>query len=342
MGSGAGRIETHSAGRRAVLKFQKAEPVRYGGHVPQAVVKNRSFEYEVHGDPAGVPLLLVMGLGGQMTSWPTDFIEMLVDRGFRVVRFDNRDSGLSWKGSMVPMKQSRQLLATVSPRFVNSEYRLTDMAADAVGILDHLGIDAAHVVGMSMGAMIAQTVAIEHPRRVLSLTSVMSTTGNRRVGTIAPRVLPKMARLTKRNPSTYVERQCELFRTISGSSHDPVESRRRIEFDFQRSYCPDGTGRQLAAIMASPDRTDDLGRLRVPALVVHGMQDTLVQPSGGMATARAIPGARLLMFNDMGHDLPKSRRAEIADAIADLADTADTAGVKRAAGQGPALQSVGG
>ncbi len=254
-----------------------------------------------------------------MTSWPDDFVQMLVDRGFRVVRFDNRDSGLSWKGSTAPMNQGRQLLATIAPRYAKSEYQLTHMAGDAVGILDHLGIDAAHVVGMSMGGMIAQTMAIEHPRRVLSLTSIMSTTGNRRVGGVAPRVFPKIARLTKRDEATHVERQCELFQIISGSSQDPAESRRRIQADYQRSYCPDGTGRQLAAIMASPDRTDDLRRLRIPALVVHGMQDTLVQPSGGLATAKAIPGARLLMFNDMGHDLPKTRRSEIADAIADRA-----------------------
>jgi pimeloyl-ACP methyl ester carboxylesterase len=287
--------------------------------MPSTVVQGFTIEYQVEGE--GTPLLLVMGLGAQLVFWPQSFVDELVRRGFQVIRFDNRDSGLSSKGTMAPMSTLRQIASTFIRRLARSEYLLTDMARDAIGVLDAVGVSKAHVVGASMGGMIAQTLAIEHPTRVSSLTSIMSTTGNSRVGRIAPRLLRSSRRLLAEDEATFVERQVELFRLVSGSAQDPMEARRMIEASYRRNYCPDGTARQLAAIMASPDRTPSLRSLRVPTLVVHGLADPLVQPSGGIATAEAIPGARLLMFPDMGHDLPPTRHGEIAAAIAELANS---------------------
>jgi pimeloyl-ACP methyl ester carboxylesterase len=279
-----------------------------------------TLEYEIQG--TGTPLLMIMGLGGQLTSWTPGFVEELVARGFQVVTFDNRDSGLSTKGTLKPASMSRQILGTLARRFANSEYKLADMANDAAGLLDGLGIASAHVVGMSMGGMIAQSLAIAHPEKVRSLTSVMSTTGNKRVGRIGLKAMPKLAKLTVGDESTYVDRSVAIFDIVSGSSFNESEARATAQRDRARSYCPDGTARQTAAIMSSPDRTPQLQALRVPTLVVHGMEDVLVTPSGGMATAKAVEGARLLMFPDMGHNLPKKRHAEIAEAILENSERA--------------------
>jgi pimeloyl-ACP methyl ester carboxylesterase len=272
-----------------------------------------TLEYEIQG--TGTPLLLIMGLGGQLSSWSPGFVDELVARGFQVLTYDNRDSGLSTKGTLPPASMRRQILGTLARRFANSEYKLADMANDAAGLLDGLGIASAHVVGMSMGGMIAQSLAIAHPGKVRSLTSVMSTTGDKRVGRIGLKAMPKLAKLTVGDESTYVDRSVAIFDIVSGSSFNESEARATAQRDRARSYCPDGTARQTAAIMSSPNRTSHLQALRVPTLVVHGMEDVLVTPSGGMATAKAIAGARLLMFPDMGHNLPKKRHAEIADAI---------------------------
>jgi len=189
------------------------------------------------------------------------------------------------------------------------------MAADAVGMLDALGNERAHVVGMSMGGMISQQIAIDFPERVGSLVSVMSTTGNRRVGQPTPKVVRKSLRRQEPSIEHAVDQSVELFSEICGPTFDAAEFRELAVASVERSYRPDGTARQLAAIIASGDRTADLERLDVPTLVVHGLVDPLVRPSGGIATARAVPGSRLLMFNDMGHDLPRTRHAEIVDAI---------------------------
>ena len=281
------------------------------------LVSGITIEYEVHG--TGEPLLLVMGLGGQLVSWPDSVIDGLVDRGFQVIVFDNRDIGLSTKGTTPPPSLGQTLAALLSRRFAKSEYLLADMAADAVGLLDHLQLPSAHIVGISMGGMIAQTVAINHPSRVKSLTSIMSTTGSRRVGQPRTRDLGKLAKLTKGGADTAVERNIEVFRMISGSSFDESATRVLSERAYKRNYDPDGVARQTAAIAASPDRTPDLRRLRVPTLVVHGLEDTLVKPSGGFATTKAIPGTRMLVFPDMGHNLPVSRETETLDAVVDIA-----------------------
>jgi len=273
-----------------------------------------TIEYEEQG--TGEPLLLVMGLGGQLIDWPPDLVQMLVANGFRVIRFDNRDSGLSTEFADDAPPTRRQLLKTlVFRRDLDAPYRLGDMAADAVGLLDALEIDRVHVVGISMGGMIAQQIAIDHPTRVASLTSIMSTTGNPRVGKPKAKIVVKALRRPEPTPETAVEQGVLLFRDITGPTFDEQGFRELFQADLERSYRPKGTARNFAAILASGDRTEQLEQLDVPTLVIHGLVDTLVKPSGGIATARAVPGSTLMLFNDMGHDLPHTRHREIADAI---------------------------
>ena len=272
-----------------------------------------TIEYEEQG--SGEPLLLVMGLGGQLTDWPQEFVDLIADRGFRVIRLDNRDSGLSTEFSGPPPTTWQITKTMLFRRPLPSEYVLDDMADDAVGLLSALDVDSAHVVGVSMGGMIAQTMAIRHPGRVRSLTSIMSTTGNRRVGQPKMRLITKFARRKPPTLATAVDESIEMFREFCGPTFDEVEFREMARRSIERSFRPAGTGRQTAAIMASGDRTEQLQRLHVPTLVVHGLLDPLVRPTGGIATADAVPGSRLLMFNDMAHDLPRTRWVEIADQI---------------------------
>jgi pimeloyl-ACP methyl ester carboxylesterase len=272
-----------------------------------------TMEYESTGD--GEPLLLIMGLGGQLTDWPENVPELLASRGFRVIAVDNRDQGLSTEMDWTPPSQAKSVLGTVVGRPPKAGYLLSDMAADTAGLLDALGLDSAHVVGASMGGMIAQTLAIEHPSRVRSLTSIMSNTGDRKAGRPAARLLAAMARLPEATPATAVDRSVQTFKLISGPHFDEEVHRRRAAHSVARSFRPAGTARQTAAIMASPDRTGGLRSLRVPTLVVHGLLDPLVRPSGGIATAKAVPDSRLLMYPDMGHDLPAPRLGETIEAI---------------------------
>lgn len=285
--------------------------------MPTAQANGIDIAYEVTGD--GPPLLMVMGLGGQLTDWPAGLISLLSER-FTVIAFDNRDSGLSTHFSSTPPSTKDLFKAQFSRKPVDAEYQLTDMASDAVGLLDALNVERAHVVGMSMGGMISQTIAIEHPDRVLSLTSVMSNTGDNKNGNIAAKLMVKLARRPEPSRETAVEDSLAMFSMIAGSSWDREQHRLRSIESFERSWSPAGTGRQLAAIKASPDRTSLLAGVTVPTLVVHGLSDPLVRSSGGIATARAVPGARLLMFPDMGHDLPATRWAELTDAISANAD----------------------
>lgn len=280
-----------------------------------------TIEYEVAG--SGPPLLLVMGLGGQLVDWPQEFVDLLAER-FTVIRFDNRDIGLSTKFEWTPPPRSAALKQRFSRKSPDVGYYLSDMADDAVGLLDGLNISQAHVVGMSMGGMIAQSIAIGHPDRVLSLTSVMSTTGNPRVGGIDPKLLVPLLRRPDLTPENAIDESVWMFQRISGSAWDEEIHRENQAASLERSFCPDGTARQLACIMASPDRTPQLQQLDVPTLVIHGLADRLVLPSGGIATVKAIPDARLLMLPDMGHDIPKPRFTEIVDAIATNAQRATT------------------
>ncbi len=284
--------------------------------MPSVDVNGITIEYERSG--AGEPLLLVMGLGAQLTAWPVELVEGLVAAGFDVVRFDNRDIGLSSLCDWEPPSPVRAFLGRVFRRPVPTGYVIDDMADDAAGLLDALRIDSAHVVGASMGGMIAQALAIRHPHRVRSLTSIMSNPGDGSGGATA-RVLVQFARRPDPTQENAVDLAVQTFRLISGPHFDEWEYRPLAEAAVARSFRPEGVARQTAAVMASADRTPGLARLRVPSLVVHGLLDPLVKPSGGIATAKAIPGSRLLMFNDMAHGLPAPRLPELVGAIDRLA-----------------------
>jgi pimeloyl-ACP methyl ester carboxylesterase len=289
--------------------------------MPTVDVNGITIEYEIEGE--GEPLLMIMGLGAQLIDWPRNLVDELIGRGFQVIRFDNRDAGLSTEFTSRPPSNAEITKAFLLRRPMRSEYLLSDMAADAVGLLDALGVESAHVVGASMGGMIAQTIAIEHPRRMRSLTSIMSTTGSRRVGQPTVKLILSAGRRPVPTQGDAVEMGLEMFRKVCGPTFDEAEFRQLAQVSVARSFRPAGTGRQAAAIIASGDRTAALRKLTVPTLVIHGMLDPLVRPTGGVATARAIPGARLVMFNDMAHDLPRTRHAEIADEIASIAAVAD-------------------
>ncbi|MGA1687130.1 MAG: alpha/beta fold hydrolase [Ilumatobacteraceae bacterium] len=288
----------------------------------QAAVNGITIEFEEYG--RGDPLLLVMGLSGQLTDWPPELIEHLVAAGFRVIAPDNRDIGLSTEMSGEGLARSSVVQAMLG-RPAKAPYSLSDMASDAVGVLDHLGIDRAHVVGMSMGGMISQEIAIGWPDRVLSLTSIMSHTGDRRHGLAKPSLLWRITRLgdpDPSNPSSVVDNSMKIWQWISGPTYDEAVARQRIEAGVERSIRVQGTARQTAAIFASRDRTPLLASVKCPTLVVHGMVDPLVTPSGGRTTAKAVPGARLIEFPDMGHDLPTNRIPEIVEEIRRNADRA--------------------
>jgi pimeloyl-ACP methyl ester carboxylesterase len=278
--------------------------------------------YERVGPVDSPPVLLVMGLGTQMLGWPDGFCAELAGRGAHVIRFDNRDVGLSSHLTNVPQPDVR---AALSGDTTSAPYTLSDMAADTIGLLDALELDSAHLVGASMGGMIAQTAAIEHPRRVRSLTSIMSSTGDPSVGQASQPALSALLSPPAASRADAIERTVSIVRVIGspGFELDEAELRRRTGVAYDRAYDPGGIGRQLVAIAASGDRTAALRSLSVPTLVVHGAADPLVGVSGGRATARAIPGAELVVFDGMGHDLPRPLWAEIAERIAELVHRAE-------------------
>jgi pimeloyl-ACP methyl ester carboxylesterase len=278
--------------------------------------------YETIGDPGNPALLLVMGLGMQLIHWDLELCEGLAERGFQVIRFDNRDAGLSTKID-APVPNVMRAMAGLR---IRAPYLLSDMADDSFGLLDHLGIERAHVVGVSMGGMIAQTMAIQRPERVLSLGSMLSTPGDRRVGTPKLRVWSVLLRRAPNDRDAYIEYFMRVFRMI-GSPAYPVDEERMHEqaaATYDRCHHPAGTARQLAAILASGSRTAALRRLDVPAVVIHGKRDPLVPFRAGVATARAIPGAELLVFPGMGHDLPRELWSRFIDALTRNADRAAT------------------
>jgi pimeloyl-ACP methyl ester carboxylesterase len=279
--------------------------------------------YEQRGPEDGEPLLLVMGLGTQLIGWPDGFVDLLAGRGFRVTRFDNRDIGRSTKLRDVPPPGPLDLLLR---RREAAGYLLGDMARDAAGLLDALGLDDAHVAGASMGGMIAQTLAARHPEKVRSLTSIMSTTGGRFVGQPALAVLPMFLRPPASDPKLAVERIVQDAARVAspGFPRDEAELRAQIARAIERSAGGDqaGTGRQLMAILASGDRTAELRGITAPTVVLHGTADKLVQPSGARATAKAIPGAELRWVAGMGHDLPPGVWEQLADGICRAAERA--------------------
>ena len=269
--------------------------------------------YESIGDPADPALLLVMGLGMQLIHWDQEFCEGIAERGFHVIRFDNRDAGMSTKVD-APVPNVMRAMAGFR---IHAPYLLVDMADDSFGLLDRLGIERAHVVGISMGGMIAQTMAIRRPERVLSLGSMLSTTGDRRVGTPKLRVWSVLMRRAPDERDAYIEYFVRVFRMIGSPSYPVDEPRLREQAaaTFDRCHHPAGTARQLAAILASGSRTEALRRLEVPTVVIHGKNDPLVPFRAGVATARAIPGAELVAVPGMGHNLPPELWPRLTDAL---------------------------
>jgi len=278
--------------------------------------------YETFGDPTGRPLLLVMGLATQMLAWHEEFCGALVDLGFHVVRYDNRDIGLSTHMHDAPPPD---VMAALGGDTSSASYTLDDLADDAVALLDHLGIDRAHVVGASMGGMIAQTIAIRHPSRVASLTSIMSTPSPA-IGSPTQ----EAAAMLFAPPATSREEAVQRVRAtyeVIGSPGYPLDLEWLATISgeaYDRAYDPLGVARQLLAIHASGDRTLRLRELAVPTLVVHGDADPLVQLAGGQATAAAVPDAELLVLEGMGHNFPRELWPQITEAIAKVADRAVT------------------
>ncbi len=278
--------------------------------------------YQTFGDPDDEPLLLVMGLGGPMTWWRADLCELLARQGFYVIRYDNRDAGRS---SRVEGRVGRVTLARAfAGGRVRPPYTISDLAADGFGLLDHLGIDAAHVAGVSMGGMIVQTMAIEEPRRVLSLTSIMSTTGKRTVGWQHPNLLPALIGNRRGSREAYVKASRQMWQLIGspGFPEPEEETTARAEETWDRGVTTAGVMRQMLAIVTQPNRSARLRSVRVPALVIHGLADRMVHVSGGRATAAAIPGAELLLIDGMGHDLPPALEETFAAGIRRTADRA--------------------
>ena len=273
--------------------------------------------YERLGDPAAPPVLLLMGVGAQLIAWPDGFCAELVGHGLHVVRFDNRDAGLSTHFPDAPMPD---LPAALEGDTSSASYTLSDLAADTVGLLDALGLDSAHLVGASMGGMIAQTVAIEYPERVRSLTSMMATTGDSTVGQASPEVLATMDGAPPNGRAEVIDRTVRVFQVAGSPAYPATEAelRERAARSYDRAHDPLGMARQALAVIASGDRTPALRTLTVPTLVLHGADDPLCDPSGGRATAEAIPGAELVLVDGMGHNLPPGLWSELTARIAGL------------------------
>jgi pimeloyl-ACP methyl ester carboxylesterase len=296
-------------------------------YTPPQLAKANGIEicYDIFGKPDAEPLLLIMGLSAQMVLWDDEFCQQLAQRGFRVIRFDNRDIGHSTKLTggkrITPIDILKIRLFGILPQ---ATYKLTDMALDTIGLMDVLGIRSAHVVGVSMGGMIAQTIAIEHPQRVRSLTSIMSSTGNPKLPQPKREAMTLLMSPPPKTREEYVATFARNWKVLRQGSFpaDEAKDRARAERCYARGLNPAGVGRQMRAILASGARNKALANVRVPTLVIHGTVDPLVRPEGGRDTANAIPGAKLVMIEGMGHALPIPMWPQIIDAIADHARAA--------------------
>jgi pimeloyl-ACP methyl ester carboxylesterase len=286
----------------------------YAAVMPRATSNGLELEYDTFGAPSDPALVLVMGVGAQMIAWEPDFCGLLADEGFHVVRFDNRDIGLSTYLEELGVPDLASLVAGAS----QAPYQLADMADDVVGLLDALGIEKGHVVGASMGGMIAQQFAIDHPDRLLSLCSIMSTTGDPTVGHSQPEALAALLRPAATSREQAIEQGAATSRVFGspGFPRSEEELRAKAAASYDRAFHPAGAARQTAAIVASPDRTEGLRGVDVPTLVIHGEADQLIDQSGGKATAAAVPDAELLIISGMAHDLPRGAWPPIVEAIA--------------------------
>ena len=275
--------------------------------------------YETVGDPQNETIIFISGLGSQLVYWTDELCQRFIDRGFHIIRFDNRDVGLTSKTTGKPP----EVASIMQSHNLKVPYTLSDMAADTICVLDAVGVSRAHIVGTSLGGMIAQTVAIEYPSRVKTLTSIMSASSR---ATAVPdngeqdEAVNASLTVDLSDPKTYVDLQVEGYRVTSGPHFDPIYQREIIQRSFARCYHPEGWSYQMMAAIASGDRTEKLGTLKIPTLVIHGGVDPLIPPASGKATADAIPNAKWLLIEDMGHNLPRPRWDEIADAVAKLAN----------------------
>lgn len=284
----------------------------------QITANGITIEYDTFGDSSARPLLLVMGLGAQMTRWQPAFCEMLVEAGHYVIRFDNRDIGLSEKFDAAGVPDMAQLLLQAQAgEPVQAPYSLDDMADDAAGLLDALDIDAAHICGASMGGMIVQTMALRHAPRVRSMVSIMSSTGNPDLPKATPEASAALVSPAGTTLEEVVDRAVSVSRVIGSPAYPAAdeEIRQRARADYERSFYPVGVARQMAAIAASGNRRPELGSVTAPTLVIHGKDDPLVPLAGGIDTHEAIPGARLEVFEGMGHDLPQPLWPDIVELI---------------------------
>lgn len=289
----------------------------------EAIAKVNGIEvcYSVNGPIDGDPLLLIMGLGAQLIAWPIEFVEILADEGFRVIRFDNRDSGLSTKTIGKPPEALDLLAKALNGEEVESFYSLSDMANDAVALLDFLGYESAHIVGVSMGGMIAQTLAIEHPKCARSLTSIGSVTGAPELFTPTEEALEAIIGDTPETREEIIRANVIGSRALAGPLWDEEYATLLAERNYDRSFFPEGVGFQIGAIAMSGDRTTRLTALKLPTLVIHGSVDPLLPIHCGVATAEAIPDSELLIYDDMGHDLPSVYWPEISERIRLLANS---------------------
>ncbi|MFX0037061.1 MAG: alpha/beta fold hydrolase [Candidatus Hermodarchaeota archaeon] len=286
--------------------------------MPKAKANNIEIEYDTFGDPSSKPLLLIMGLGAQMIRWDIELCEKLAEAGFYVIRFDNRDVGLSTKFDETGVPDlMKMFMAVQKGEKIESAYTLNDMADDAVGLLDALNIDKAHICGASMGGMIAQVIAYRHPSRVLSLTSIMSSTGNPDLPQPKPQALQVLLKPPPEGRDAIIEDGVNRMRIIHGSGFpfDEEKARKFVTAAYDRSNYRPGYSRQLAAILATGDRKQFLTSIKVPTLVIHGGDDPLVSIEGGKDTAASIPGAELLIIEGMGHSLPIEVWPRVIDAF---------------------------
>jgi pimeloyl-ACP methyl ester carboxylesterase len=275
--------------------------------MPRANANNISIEYETFGNPSSPPILLIIGLGGQLIYWDEEFCRHLAEAGRYVIRFDNRDAGLSTKFQDAGVPEITDVIGKLmSGRKVTPPYTIEDMADDAVGLLDALKIEKAHICGMSMGGMIAQSIAIRYPGRVLSLISIYSTTGNPHLPQPKPEVMELLFSTPPQEREPFIQYELDIFRKITGPrfEFDEEWARKLVARAYDRSFCPQGTARQLLAILTQSNRKAALEGLRVPTLIIHGDADPLVPLEAGKDAAEAVPGAELKIMEGMGHDLP--------------------------------------
>ena len=286
--------------------------------MPNVTANGIQIEYDTFGDSSSPAILLIAGNGAQIYFWDAEFCELLVKKGLFVIRFDNRDAGLSTKFDEAGIPDFQATIkAAMAGRPVESAYSLDDMADDAACLLNALGIKKAHICGASMGGMIAQVIAYRHPKHVLSLTSIMSTTGNPDLPQGKPEALAAVLAPAPAKREEYVEHMMNVWRRIwsPGFPFEEARARTFIENSYDRSYYPQGAVRQNIAIIASGDRRSLLSSIKVPTLVIHGADDPLIPVEGGKDTAQVIPGARLFIINGMGHDMPKGVWVKIVTAI---------------------------